>query len=227
MRRGRVRGGRGRRAGGDGGLAARLAAGPPSAHVVLAAALTETGTWTARAAGRAGGGPGRRRRRVPAGAPGRPCELHLARRRPGGARRLPRLRAATGRRRGAEPLGARVALRRGPGAGGARTTWGGPPPRRRGADLARAFGAPGAVGRALRTIGALEAGKRAVEPLEAAVACLEESQTALERARALVDLGCTLRRVHRSRDAREPLRRGSTWPSAAARPSSRAGRCAR
>ena len=35
-----------------------------------------------------------------------------------------------------------------------------------------------------------------------------ESQTALERARALVDLGCTLRRVHRSRDAREPLRRG-------------------
>ena len=74
--------------------------------------------------------------------------------------------------------------------------------------LARAFGAPGAMGRALRTIGALEPGKRAVEPLEEAVACLEDSQAALERARALVDLGCTLRRVHRSRDAREPLRRG-------------------
>ena len=74
--------------------------------------------------------------------------------------------------------------------------------------LARAFGAPGAVGRALRGIGALEIGKRAVEPLEAAVECLEESQNALERARALVDLGSTLRRVHRPRDAREPLRRG-------------------
>ncbi len=74
--------------------------------------------------------------------------------------------------------------------------------------LAEDFGAPGAKGRALRTIGALAGGKRSIEPLEAAVACLEQSQTALERARALVDLGSALRRARRTRDAREPLRRG-------------------
>jgi DNA-binding CsgD family transcriptional regulator len=74
--------------------------------------------------------------------------------------------------------------------------------------LAEDFGAPGAKGRALRTIGALASGKRSIEPLEAAVACLEQSQTALERARALVDLGSALRRARRTRDAREPLRRG-------------------
>jgi DNA-binding CsgD family transcriptional regulator len=74
--------------------------------------------------------------------------------------------------------------------------------------LAETFGAPGAKGRALRTIGALAGGKRSIEPLEAAVACLEESQTALERARALVDLGSALRRARQARDAREPLRRG-------------------
>jgi DNA-binding CsgD family transcriptional regulator len=74
--------------------------------------------------------------------------------------------------------------------------------------LAERFGAPGAIGRALRTLGGLERAKRALEPLEAAVACLEGSQAALERARALVDLGSALRRSHRPRDAREPLRRG-------------------
>ena len=75
-------------------------------------------------------------------------------------------------------------------------------------DLAETFGAPGAIGRALRTLGSLEEGKQAIDLLEAAVASLESSQTALERARALVDLGSTLRRTHRSRDARDPLRRG-------------------
>jgi DNA-binding CsgD family transcriptional regulator len=74
--------------------------------------------------------------------------------------------------------------------------------------LARDFGAPGSAGRALRALGSLEKGARAVEALEAAVECLEESQTALERARALVDLGAALRRARRPRDSREPLRRG-------------------
>ena len=74
--------------------------------------------------------------------------------------------------------------------------------------LAETFGAPGAIGRALRTLGSLEEGKQAIDLLEAAVAYLESSQTALERARALIDLGSTLRRTHRSRDARDPLRRG-------------------
>jgi DNA-binding CsgD family transcriptional regulator len=74
--------------------------------------------------------------------------------------------------------------------------------------LAEAFGAPGSIGRSLRTIGALAGGKRSIEPLQAAVACLEESQTALERARALVDLGSALRRARHTRDSREPLRRG-------------------
>jgi DNA-binding CsgD family transcriptional regulator len=74
--------------------------------------------------------------------------------------------------------------------------------------LAEAFGAPGGVGRALRTLGVVETGKRSVEALEAAVDRLEGSQTALERARALVDLGCALRRARRPRDSREPLRRG-------------------
>ena len=74
--------------------------------------------------------------------------------------------------------------------------------------LAETFGAPGAIGRALRTLGSLEEGKQAIDLLEAAVAYLESSQTALERARGLIDLGSTLRRTHRSRDARDPLRRG-------------------
>jgi DNA-binding CsgD family transcriptional regulator len=74
--------------------------------------------------------------------------------------------------------------------------------------LARDFGAPGSTGRALRALASLETGARAVEALQAAVECLEDSQTALERARALVDLGAALRRARRPRDSREPLRRG-------------------
>ena len=74
--------------------------------------------------------------------------------------------------------------------------------------LARDFGAPGPIGRALRTLAGMEEGPRTVELLEEAVACLEHSPTALERARALVELGSALRRVRRPRDAREPLRRG-------------------
>ena len=74
--------------------------------------------------------------------------------------------------------------------------------------LAAAFGAPGAHGRALCAIAATADGPQAIEAREEAVRVLETAQTALDRARALVDLGGTLRRAGRRRDAREPLRLG-------------------
>jgi DNA-binding CsgD family transcriptional regulator len=75
-------------------------------------------------------------------------------------------------------------------------------------DLAEAFGAAGVVGRTLRTLGAIEGGARGLEALEAAVAHLERSQAAGERARALVDYGAALRRSGQRRAAREQLLRG-------------------
>jgi DNA-binding CsgD family transcriptional regulator len=74
--------------------------------------------------------------------------------------------------------------------------------------LAEVFGAPGVVGRSLRALGAIEGGNRGLEALEAAVAHLEHSPAALERARALVDYGAALRRSGRRRASREPLLRG-------------------
>jgi DNA-binding CsgD family transcriptional regulator len=74
--------------------------------------------------------------------------------------------------------------------------------------LAVAFGAPGAHGRALGAIAAAAEGSEAIEAREEALRVLETGQTALDRARALVDLGGTLRRATRRRDAREPLRLG-------------------
>ena len=72
--------------------------------------------------------------------------------------------------------------------------------------LAAAFGAPGAHGRALGAIAATTQGAEGLEAREEAVRVLESSQAALERARALVDLGAAFRRVGRRRDAKEPLR---------------------
>jgi DNA-binding CsgD family transcriptional regulator len=74
--------------------------------------------------------------------------------------------------------------------------------------LAAAFGAPGAHGRALGALAASADGAEALELREEAVRVLESSQAALDRARALVDLGSTLRRATRRRDAREPLKLG-------------------
>lgn len=71
--------------------------------------------------------------------------------------------------------------------------------------LAERFGAPGPIGRALRALGSIRGPERGLEALEAAVARLESSQNALERARSLVDYGAALRRTGRRRDAREPL----------------------
>ena len=182
----------------------------PSAHVVLAAALAESGDLDGaegqvELAGLHGNTDAASRLAHLAGR----AELHLARRRPQEA--LADFLACGDLLAGAGAPNPSVLPWRS-GAARALAAQGDLREAHRLADeelaLARAFGAPGAVGRALRTIGALEIGKLAVEPLEAAVACLEDSQTALERARALVDLGCTLRRVHRPRDAREPLRHG-------------------
>jgi DNA-binding CsgD family transcriptional regulator len=74
--------------------------------------------------------------------------------------------------------------------------------------LAAAFGAPGAHGRALGALAATADGAEALELREEAVRVLESSQAALDRARALIDLGATLRRATRRRDAREPLKLG-------------------
>ena len=74
--------------------------------------------------------------------------------------------------------------------------------------LARAFGAPGPVGRALRNLASIREPGPALEALEAAVDTLQGSQAALERAAALVDYGAALRRSGKRRDARGPLKAG-------------------
>ena len=73
--------------------------------------------------------------------------------------------------------------------------------------VARAFGAPRALGIALRTH-ALVASEDRIEQLREAVAALEESEARLEHARSLVELGAALRRAGRRADSREPLRMG-------------------
>ncbi len=70
----------------------------------------------------------------------------------------------------------------------------------------RAFGAPGPLGAALRTLGLVEPGDSGIGVLEQAVACLEPSQARLEHALALLELGAAIRRGGRRADAREPLR---------------------
>jgi DNA-binding CsgD family transcriptional regulator len=71
--------------------------------------------------------------------------------------------------------------------------------------LARAFGAPRAVGVALRALGIV---RRDTELLAEAVATLEASPARLELGRALVDHGAALRRAGARARAREPLTRG-------------------
>ena len=70
-------------------------------------------------------------------------------------------------------------------------------------ELARRFGAPRAIGIALRTVGVIE---HELDALRASVDVLGESPARLEHARALCDLGVALRHRRRIVDAREPLR---------------------
>jgi DNA-binding CsgD family transcriptional regulator len=72
-------------------------------------------------------------------------------------------------------------------------------------DFARRFGAPRALGRALRTLGEARR-EEGLEQLEEAVAVLAPSSAKLEHAKALAALGRALRRGRRPSDAREPLR---------------------
>ena len=86
-------------------------------------------------------------------------------------------------------------------------------------ELARAFGAPRALGVALRAAGLVAGGEEGLALLAEAVAVLERSLGALEHARALIDHGLAL--------GAGGERRGSTraarWRSAAAPPRSRPG----
>jgi DNA-binding CsgD family transcriptional regulator len=74
--------------------------------------------------------------------------------------------------------------------------------------VARAFGAPRALGVALRVAGLLGAPGRGLELLAESVSVLERSGAQLEHARALVDYGAALRRRGRRTEARELLRAG-------------------
>ncbi|NUP78620.1 MAG: AAA family ATPase [Nonomuraea sp.] len=73
---------------------------------------------------------------------------------------------------------------------------------------ARQFGAPSAVGQALRTAAEVSSGSARIKYLEEAVGHLERSPAAYELACALVALGTELRRTGRPRDAAEHLYRG-------------------
>ena len=75
-------------------------------------------------------------------------------------------------------------------------------------ELARQWGAPRALGKALRTAGLVEGGEAGLPLLREAVEVLEDSPAALERARALTEHGAALRRLNRRAEGREPLRRG-------------------
>jgi DNA-binding CsgD family transcriptional regulator len=72
--------------------------------------------------------------------------------------------------------------------------------------LARAFGAPRALGVALRAAGVVAGGDRGASLLREAIDVLERGEPRLEKARALADLGAMLRRRNRRTEARGLLR---------------------
>jgi DNA-binding CsgD family transcriptional regulator/tetratricopeptide (TPR) repeat protein len=74
--------------------------------------------------------------------------------------------------------------------------------------LSRRVGAPGMIGRALHTLGLIEADEHGLALLEQAADMLAGSPAGLERAHTLVDLGATRRRAGQRAAAREPLRVG-------------------
>jgi DNA-binding CsgD family transcriptional regulator len=78
-----------------------------------------------------------------------------------------------------------------------------------GAELAdaRVFGAPRALGIALRTAGLVRGGPEGLALLRDSVAALEQSPALLERARSLAELGAALRRSGQRTAARDPLAR--------------------
>lgn len=73
-------------------------------------------------------------------------------------------------------------------------------------ERARRFGAPWALGMALRAEGMATQGDRGIELLRESVGVLEPSSCRLEHAHALLELGAALRRRNRRTEAREQLR---------------------
>jgi DNA-binding CsgD family transcriptional regulator/tetratricopeptide (TPR) repeat protein len=76
-------------------------------------------------------------------------------------------------------------------------------------ELARTWGAPRALGAALRGAGLAEGGARGLGLLEEAVEVLTNSPAKLEHAKARTELGAALRRANRRSEAREQLRRAA------------------
>ena len=75
-------------------------------------------------------------------------------------------------------------------------------------ELARRWGAPSALGAALRTSGVLRGGAEGEALLREAVEVLAGANARLEHARALVELGAALRRGNQRSEARELPARG-------------------
>jgi DNA-binding CsgD family transcriptional regulator/tetratricopeptide (TPR) repeat protein len=73
-------------------------------------------------------------------------------------------------------------------------------------ELARVWGAPRALGAALRVAGLVEGGEQGLALLEGAVEVLADSPAKLEHAKARAELGAALRRANRRSEAREQLR---------------------
>ena len=73
-------------------------------------------------------------------------------------------------------------------------------------ELARAWGAPRTLGRAIRILGMIEGGDPGLTHLREAVAVLEPSPARVEHAYALANLGAALRRANHRAEAREHLR---------------------
>ena len=73
-------------------------------------------------------------------------------------------------------------------------------------ELARSWGAPRALGAALRAAGLVEGGQQGLALLEESVQVLGGSPAKLEQAKARMELGAALRRANRRADAREQLR---------------------
>jgi DNA-binding CsgD family transcriptional regulator len=74
--------------------------------------------------------------------------------------------------------------------------------------LARRWGGPETIGASLRMLGLVEGGTAGIGLLREAVDVLAGSESRLEHARALVDLGAALRRGNQRSEARERLREG-------------------
>jgi DNA-binding CsgD family transcriptional regulator/tetratricopeptide (TPR) repeat protein len=73
-------------------------------------------------------------------------------------------------------------------------------------ELARTWGAPRALGVALRAAGLIEGGEGGIALLEEAVQVLSSSPAKLEHAKARTELGAALRRANRRAQARQQLR---------------------